>query len=311
MTINGTNDAAVLSSADVQLTETNAPATANGTLTISDVDNPATFVAQSNVAGTYGSFSIGTDGKWTYTASSAYNELNVGDKLTETFEVSAADGTKTSVTVTINGTNDAPVGVADKITLDEDSVATGNVLANDTDVDNSSLTVTKFSLTNLPFVSFKAGETADLVIGKLTIKANGDFTFTPAKDYNGPVPSITYTLSDGSLTSTATLTFDITPVNDAPVNTVPGAQTLNEDSSKTFSLLSGNSIAVRDVDGDQLTTTLSVEHGALTLGPLSGGVSFSGNGTGSITLVGSQAAINAALQGLKYVPARTTTARTP
>ncbi|GAC1033511.1 retention module-containing protein [Pseudomonas sp. No.21] len=304
VTINGTNDAAVLSSADVQLTETNAPATANGTLTISDVDNPATFVAQSNVAGTYGSFSIGTDGKWTYTASSAYNELNVGDKLTETFEVSAADGTKTSVTVTINGTNDAPVGVADKVTLAEDSVATGNVLSNDTDVDNSSLTVTKFSLTNLPFVSFKAGETADLVIGKLTIKANGDFTFTPAKDYNGPVPSITYTLSDGSATSTATLTFDITPVNDAPVNTVPGAQSLNEDSSKTFSLLSGNSIAVRDVDGDQLTTTLSVEHGALTLGPLSGGVSFSGNGTGSITLVGSQAAINAALQGLKYVPAK-------
>ncbi len=304
VTINGTNDAAVLSSANVQLTETNAPVTANGTLTISDVDSPNTFVAQNNVAGNYGTFSIGTDGKWTFVANSAFNELNVGDKRTESFEVSAADGTKTSVTITINGTNDAPVGVADKITLDEDTTATGNVLSNDTDVDSSSLTVTKFSLTNLPFVSFKAGETADLVIGKLTIKANGEFTFVPAKDYNGPVPSITYTLSDGSATSTATLTFDITPVNDAPVNTVPGAQSLNEDSSKSFSLLTGNSIAVRDIDGDQLTTTLSVEHGALTLGPLSGGVSFSGNGTGSITLVGSQAAINAALQGLKYVPAK-------
>nr|WP_260619666.1 retention module-containing protein [Pseudomonas sp. B11D7D] len=304
VTINGTNDAAVLSSANVQLTETNAPLTATGTLTISDVDSPETFVAQSNVAGTYGSFSIDATGNWTFVANSAFNELNVGQSYSETFEVASADGTKSSVTVTINGSNDRPVGVADSITLDEDTTATGNVLSNDTDVDNASLSVTKFSLTNLPFVSANAGQTLDLVIGKLTIQANGDFTFVPAKDYNGPVPSVTYTLSDGSLTSTANLTFTINPVNDAPVNTAPGAQTLAEDGSKTFSLLNGNSIAVSDVDGDRLTTTLSVEHGVLTLGPLKGGVTFSGNGTGSITLSGSQAAINLALQGLKYVPGK-------
>ena len=304
VTINGSNDAAILSSANVQLTETDAPLSTGGTLTISDVDSPATFVAQNNVAGTYGTFNIDAAGNWTYLANSAFNELNVGQSYSESFKVTSADGTETSVTVTINGSNDRPVGVADHVTLDEDTTATGNVLSNDTDVDNTSLTVTKFSLTNLPFVSFNAGATADLVIGKLTIQANGDFTFVPAKDYNGPVPSITYTLSDGSATSTATLTFDIKPVNDAPVNTTPGAQTLAEDSSKTFSLLNGNSIAVSDVDGDRLTTTLSVEHGVLTLGPLKGGVSFSGNGTGSITLVGSQAAINLALQGLKYVPGK-------
>ncbi|WP_322978515.1 retention module-containing protein [Pseudomonas sp. C11] len=304
VTINGSNDAAVLSSASVQLTETNAPLTANGTLSISDVDSPATFVAQNNVSGQYGSFSIDATGNWSFVASSAYNELNVGQSYSETFNVESADGTQTSVTVTINGSNDRPVGVADRIAMDEDTTATGNVLSNDTDVDNTSLSVTKFSLTNLPFVSVKAGETLDLGVGKLTIQANGDFTFVPASNYNGAVPSVTYTLSDGSLTSTATLRFDITPVNDAPVNTTPGAQTLAEDGSKTFSLLNGNSIAVSDVDGDRLTTTLSVEHGVLTLGPLKGGVTFSGNGTGSITLVGTQAAINLALQGLKYVPGK-------
>ena len=304
ITINGSNDAAVLSSANVQLTETNAPLTANGTLTISDVDSPETFVAQNNVAGQYGTFSIDTAGNWSFVANSAFNELNVGQSYSEAFEVASADGTKSSVTVTINGSNDRPVGVADSITLDEDTTATGNVLSNDTDVDNASLSVTKFSLTALPFVSANAGETLNLGIGKLTIQTNGDFTFVPAKDYNGPVPSVTYTLSDGSLTSTATLRFDINPVNDAPVNTAPGAQTLAEDGSKTFSLLNGNSIAVSDVDGDRLTTTLSVEHGVLTLGPLKGGVTFSGNGTGSITLSGSQAAINLALQGLKYVPGK-------
>ncbi|PXX75321.1 VCBS domain-containing protein, partial [Pseudomonas sp. LAMO17WK12:I9] len=54
VTITGTNDAAVLSSASVTLSETNAPLTTTGTLTISDVDSAATFVAQTNTAGNYG-----------------------------------------------------------------------------------------------------------------------------------------------------------------------------------------------------------------------------------------------------------------
>src|SRR6185369_1980576 len=42
VTINGANDAAVLSADTVNLTETNAALSTNGTLTISDVDSPAT-----------------------------------------------------------------------------------------------------------------------------------------------------------------------------------------------------------------------------------------------------------------------------
>ncbi|PNO64244.1 hypothetical protein MC69_000015 [Aeromonas hydrophila] len=36
---------------------------------------------------------------------SAFNELNVGDKVSESFEVTSIDGTKSSVTVTITGSN--------------------------------------------------------------------------------------------------------------------------------------------------------------------------------------------------------------
>src|SRR5204862_430823 len=63
----GTNDAAVLSSASVNLTEgdTAADISTSGTLTISDVDSPATFQAQSGVAGNYGHFSINSAGAWT------------------------------------------------------------------------------------------------------------------------------------------------------------------------------------------------------------------------------------------------------
>ncbi|WP_437883338.1 retention module-containing protein [Pseudomonas sp. LRF_L74] len=303
ITVTGVNDPAILGSADVQLTESNAPLTTRGTLSISDIDSPATFVAQNNVAGQYGTFNIDAAGNWTYTANSAYNELNVGDTLSESFKVTSADGTETSVSVTINGSNDAPVGVADRVSLDEDSVARGNVLGNDHDVDSNTLSVTQFNVTGLAQLSARAGETLNLLAGKLTIQANGDYVFEPAANYAGPVPSITYTLSDGNLSATSTLDFSIRPVNDAPVNQVPGGQSLNEDGSKTFSLLNGNSIAVSDVDGDRLSTTLSVQHGALNLGPNTQGVTFSGNGSSSITLSGSQAAINLALQGLKYVPA--------
>src|SRR2546423_5848178 len=65
----GTNDAAVLSADTRNLTETNAAAdiSTSGTLTISDVDSPATFVAQAATVGSYGTFAIDTAG------TSAYN----------------------------------------------------------------------------------------------------------------------------------------------------------------------------------------------------------------------------------------------
>src|SRR5207253_2978961 len=109
VTINGSNDAAVVSSASVALSETNAPLTTGGTLTISDVDSAQTFVAQSNVAGANGTFSIAANGAWTYTANSAFNNLNVGQSVSDTFTVTSADGTMTTVQVTTNGTNDAAV----------------------------------------------------------------------------------------------------------------------------------------------------------------------------------------------------------
>src|SRR5205814_2816753 len=71
------SDLAVLSADVRNLTETNLAAdiSSSGTLTISDVDSPATFVAQAGTLGTYGTFAINAAGAWTYTASSAHNEL--------------------------------------------------------------------------------------------------------------------------------------------------------------------------------------------------------------------------------------------
>ena len=48
-------------------------------------------------------------GGWTYTASSAHDEFVAGTTYTDTFNVASADGTTTSVTINILGTNDAAV----------------------------------------------------------------------------------------------------------------------------------------------------------------------------------------------------------
>jgi VCBS repeat-containing protein len=75
----------------------------------------------------------------------------------------------------------------------------------------------------------------------------------------------------------------------------------DEDAPLVFSSEHDNAITVGDVDGDQLTVTLSVSHGTLNV---TGTVlSAMGNSTGRVTLVGSATEINATLDGLTYTPA--------
>ncbi len=112
--------------------------------------------------------------------------------------------------------------------------------------------------------------------------------------------------SGGALTATGNTTITITAVNDAPVNTVPGAQMVNEDTNLAISGLS-----VSDVDAlpasDAITLTLTVSNGTLDVrtdvaGGLTGG-NVSGDNTNSLTLTGTQNAINATLaaaNGLTY-----------
>src|SRR5439155_974380 len=123
VTINilGTNDAAVLSADIKNLTEKNgtAASSTSGTLTVSDVDSPATFQSQTDDAGSYGRFVIDAGGAWSYTADSAHNEFAAGATYTDTFSVASADGTTTSVTINIAGTNDAAVLSADIKNLTE------------------------------------------------------------------------------------------------------------------------------------------------------------------------------------------------
>src|SRR5690606_41933049 len=87
----------------------------SGALTITDADaGEAVFQAVSGAASTngYGTFDVDASGNWTYTldnTNAAVQGLGAGDTLADSFTVTTADGTTQLVTVTINGTNDAPV----------------------------------------------------------------------------------------------------------------------------------------------------------------------------------------------------------
>lgn len=74
------------------------------------------------------------------------------------------------------------------------------------------------------------------------------FTYTPAANYNG-TDSFTFRASDGKASSNiATVSINIVPINDAPVLSAIGSQSVNEGATKTIIL------SASDVDsGDVLT----------------------------------------------------------
>lgn len=115
VTIAGANDVAVLGSAAVSLTETNEAQSIGGTLSISDADaGEAVFNVQSGTAGSYGSFSIAANGEWSYSTNGALDQLAPGQVVGELFNVTSADGTASTVTITITGTADGPQANADQ-----------------------------------------------------------------------------------------------------------------------------------------------------------------------------------------------------
>lgn len=199
-----------------------------------DTPNAVTLVG-SDVEGDPLSFAIatppahgtlnGTPPNLTYIPAADYN----GD---DSFTYTVSDGALTSdpgtVTLHVTPVNDAPVAVDSTVTTDEDTAVDFTLQASD--VDGQALT---YTIVTPPADGTLSGTGASR-------------RYTPAPNANG-TRSLTFRVSDGALTATATVIFHITPVNDPPVASDDFAGT-DPDTPLAFSVTANDS----DVDGDSL-----------------------------------------------------------
>jgi len=147
-------------------------------------------------------------------------------------------------------------------------------------------------------------------------ESTGTVSYTPVPNQSGTA-LITVTVADAGLdgiagnaddlTFSRTFTVTVKAVNDAPVNSVPGPQTTNENTPLVFSVSNANALSISDVDAgsDEVQVTLTAANGTLTLSG-TGGLSFtSGDGAddASMTFTGTIGDINTALNGLLFTPA--------
>jgi hypothetical protein len=208
-----------------------------------------------------------------------------------TFSYTVTDGSLAALgtaSLDLTSVNDAPVTAPVTLTaIAEDGgprlITQVQLLANASDVDGPTLTATNLA------ISSGAGILVD--------NGNGTWTYTPALNDDTAV-TFSYTVTDGTLSAAGTANLDITPVNDAPVNNVPGAQSVNEDTALSITGLGINDV---DLGVGTATTRLTVANGTLNVSLVGGASIIAGAaGTGTLTLSGTQAQINAALATLSY-----------
>ena len=261
VTVNGANDAPVAND-DIAITNEDSAGVSGNVLTNdTDVDvEPLTVATPGTYVGTYGTLVLAANGSYTYTPGAGAQGLDTGETAQDVFTYSATDGTASdsaTLTVTVSGLNDAPVANDDTNSTDENSPVSGNVLANDTDVDGETLTVVNAAT----FIG---------AYGTLVLASNGSYTYTPGAAAqaltNGQTANdvFTYIASDGTASDTATLTITVNGLSGAP-NAVDDTNTTNEDSSVSGNVLTNDT----DAENDPLTVsdpgTYSGTYGTLVL----------------------------------------------
>ncbi|MFD0389827.1 cadherin-like domain-containing protein [Tistrella bauzanensis] len=239
---------------------------------------------------------------------------------------SGSGGAKTdtaTVTLAVTAVNDAPDLTAPaSIAVTEDTATSlTGISISDIDAGSGVVTVTfavgsgSLSATSGSGVTVGGTATSRTLSGTVTainafIAANG-VSFTPAANATADV-TLTVTVNDGgnagtggALTDSATVTLDITAVNDAPDLTAPASIAVTED---TATSLTGISISDIDAGSGIVTVTFAVGSGSLSATSGSG-VTVGGTAT-SRTLSGTVTAINAfiAANGVSFTPAANATA---
>jgi len=218
---------------------------------------------------------INPDGTFTFdpTNVATFQQLGLGQTIVDRFVYTVGDSASpqatstATVTITVEGRNDAPDVVNDAYSTNEDAQlvvpAADGVLSNpvtgDRDPEGTTLSA---SLVSSP------------QNGQLQFTPAGGFTYTPNANFNG-VDSFTYIARDGSAVSTpATVTITVNPVNDPP-SAADDQFTVNQNGSLTISA-PGVLTNDTDVDGESLTA-------ARITNPARGTLSLSADGSFTYT----------------------------
>ena len=279
ITVTGTNDAPVITSGTQSATlqeipgthDSTAPDGATGTVTFTDLDlsdahdvtitgmaASGTITALDSSAASWLKLGVlrdsttGVTGSdvWSFSAADHYFDyLAEGEHVTLTYTVEVNDHkggvVDQTVTITVNGSNDAPVAHADSDTghiveagndVNDNVIAgvsttSGNVLSNDTDLDLSDthhvVGVVKGTATGV--LAGGVGSSVTGLYGSLLLNDDGTWTYTldnhnPATDAlaQGAIAYDTFSYTEDDHhggTATTTLTIQITGTNDAPVGT--------------------------------------------------------------------------------------------
>ncbi|MDE5082935.1 MAG: Ig-like domain-containing protein, partial [Trichodesmium sp. St18_bin1] len=161
------------------------------------------------------------------------------------------------VTGTVAPVNDPPVADDESFTMDEDGApVTLDLLTGDTDPDNDTLSIKSIKDTEL---TPGTAQTITVPNGTVNVAVNGDITFIPDSNYNGPI-SFDYVVQDGNGgEDTGTVTGTVTPVNDPPVgdNELPVA--LNDTTSTNKGKAVTFSITDNDTDSDGTVEPATVD----------------------------------------------------
>ena len=178
---------------------------------------------------------IVSDSEIRYTPNTNYNgpdnfSYRIGDGATNSSSVG-------QVNVDVGSVNDVPVAVDDTISTTENSSVVIDVIANDTDLDEDSLTVSSISQPRN---------------GTVTIADNErSVVYVPDAQFSG-ADSFTYQVVDGNGGSAdATVTVQVTDTNGEPIAGDDIASTA-QDNAVTISVLGNDS----DPDGDALTLSI-------------------------------------------------------
>ena len=284
------NDPPSLNIPSATLTRAEEFAGAITVATASDVEgNPLTFTVTESTTGVIRVTATSSDVRI-----SSRGEANG----VTTLVISVSDGdltTTAQVVITVTPVNDPPAlsVTTTALTLNEDFSTTEVITVSRSDIDSNTLTLT-------------VAESATGVVS-VTITDAG-VQVTNIRNANG-VTTLTLSLSDGELTTTAQVVVTITPVNDPPSLSVSTtALTLNEDFATTEVI----TVSRSDIDSNTLTLTVSESAtGVVTVTITDAGVQVTNisnaNGATTLTLSLSDGTTSTSTQvGVTVVPVNDT-----